>query len=223
MVRQHIEMKTGTCNLLWKDVPAFRKITGFRVWLPGEEHPGKWLITHVSLHMSLSSIIFELSISQLRKFLLIYPQCIMGEGKYFPFSYIWQNSSWCWSCACMLQHPPFTAAEINLKAISPISRWKENLHILKNAAIDLPLTREILLKWVSNTAVKFTAFISLQCKTPDNAIKCYLNHCTDLGVPFKWAGVPLCRNSSAKSDASLFQKIQVWCKVILVTNFYQGL
>lgn len=40
LVRQHIVMKTRTCNLLWKDVPAFRKITGFRVLFPGEEHLG---------------------------------------------------------------------------------------------------------------------------------------------------------------------------------------
>lgn len=146
-----------------KDVPAFRKITGFRVCLPGEEHPEKQLIMCVSLYVSLSSIIFELCISQSRIFLLICPQCITGVGKYVPFSCIWQNKGWCWSC--MFQNPPFTAAEINLKAISPISKWKENLHILQNEAIDLPLTREILLKWISNTAVKFTALISLQCKT----------------------------------------------------------
>lgn len=146
-----------------KDVPAFRKITGFRVCPPGEEYPEKWLIMCVSLYMSLSSIIFELCISQSRNFLLICPQCITGVGKYVPFSCIWQSKGWCWSC--MFQNPPFTAAEINLKAISPISKWKENLHILQNEAIDLPLTREILLKWISNTAVKFTALISLQCKT----------------------------------------------------------
>lgn len=62
-VWQHIEMKTGTSNLLWKDVPAFRKITGFRVWLPGEEHLEKWLIMCESQYMSLSLIIFCASLS----------------------------------------------------------------------------------------------------------------------------------------------------------------
>lgn len=36
------------------------------------------MIMRVSLYMSLSLIIFELCVSQLRKFLLIYPQCIRG-------------------------------------------------------------------------------------------------------------------------------------------------
>lgn len=83
LVRQHIEMKAGTSGLLWKDIPAFRKITRFRVWLPGEEHPEKWLVIWMPLYMSLSSIIFELCTSQLRILLLISPRCISGVGNMF--------------------------------------------------------------------------------------------------------------------------------------------
>lgn len=164
LVRQHIEMKAGTSSLLWKDVPAFRKITGFRVWLPGEEHPEKWLVMWVSLYMSLSSIIFELCPSQLRILLLIYPQCISGMGNMFLLLTFGKTEAG----ADPVPGCSNTLLPLQLKLILRqflLFPNEKKILTLQNAAIDLALTREILLKWISNKAVKLTALISLQCKT----------------------------------------------------------
>lgn len=164
LVRQHIEMKAGTSGLLWKDIPAFRKITRFRVWLPGEEHQKMAGYVDATVHESVLNHFWTVHLSAENTFTDL-PTMYQWSGKYVPSSYICQNSDWCWSCAWMFHHPPSSATEINFKAISPISKWKENPHTLQNAAIDLALTREILLKWISNKAVKLTALINLLCKT----------------------------------------------------------
>lgn len=140
------------------------------------------------------------------------------------FSSSWQSSGWCWSCASVFQHPPSTAAEINLEAISPISNWEGNSsHSVKCSYWSGSNQRnpfEMKFQWSSKTCFfsKFTVQNLL-----DNAIKCYVSHGTDLRVPFKWISVSSLQKLQCQVRYKLISKIQVWCKVILVTSFQQSL
>lgn len=79
---------------------------------------------------------------------------------------------------------------------------------------------EMKFQWSSKTYCfsKFTVQNLL-----DNAIKCYVSHGTDLRVPFKWISVSSLQKLQCQVRCKLISKIQVWCKVILVTGFQQSL
>lgn len=176
----HLLWVAAYCNsiLKWKLelLTCFEKKC-FWVWLPKQEdlllYPEKWLImcAPTCTWACLCSITFEPCIFCLRKF----------DWSTYNISVKWGNTvlvltfgkimDGTESCACLFQHHLCTAAEINWKGISPISKWKENLHILQNAAVVLALTREILLKWILNKAINFLLIKFTVQNLFDNAIK----------------------------------------------------